>query len=40
MAALSPAVVGLQSTGSFERLAVAAWADNGLAIVMINPARV
>ncbi|MER9246869.1 transposase [Mesorhizobium sp. M0590] len=40
LAALSPAVVGLESTGSFERLAVAALAGNGLAIVMINPARV
>ncbi|MES0038591.1 IS110 family transposase [Mesorhizobium sp. M0046] len=40
LAALSPAVVGLESTGSFERLAVAALAGAGLAIVVVNPAQV
>ncbi|MER8706755.1 IS110 family transposase [Mesorhizobium sp. M1088] len=40
LAALSPTVVGLESTGSFERLAVAALAGAGLAIVVVNPAQV
>ncbi|MER9648583.1 IS110 family transposase [Mesorhizobium sp. M0199] len=40
LAALSPAVVGLEPTGSFERLAVAALAGAGLAIVVVNPAQV
>jgi transposase len=40
LAALSPAVVGLEATGSFERLAVAALAGAGLAVVVVNPAQV
>jgi transposase len=40
LAALSPSVVGLEATGSFERLAVAALAGAGLAVVVLNPAQV
>lgn len=37
---LSPVVVGLEATGGFERLAVAALAGAGLAVVVVNPAQV
>lgn len=37
---LSPSVVGLEATGGFERLAVAALAGAGLAVVVVNPAQV
>jgi transposase len=40
LAALSPSVVGLEATGGFERLAVAALAGAGLAVVVVNPAHV
>lgn len=40
LAALSPSVVGLEATGGFERLAVAALAGAGLAVVVVNPAQV
>jgi transposase len=40
LAALSPFVVGLEATGGFERLAVAALAGAGLAVVVVNPAHV
>lgn len=40
LTALSPAVVGLESTGSFERLAVAALAGAGQSTVVVNPVRV
>ncbi|MER8480921.1 IS110 family transposase [Mesorhizobium sp. M0976] len=40
LAALSPAVVGLEATGSLERLAVAALAGAGLAVVVVNPGQV
>lgn len=39
VAALSSAVVRLESTGSFERLAVATLAGACLAIVVVNPAH-
>lgn len=40
LVSLSPSVVGLEATGSFERLAVAALAGAGLAVVVVNPAQV
>jgi transposase len=40
LAALSPSVVALEATGGFERLAVAALAGAGLAVVVVNPAHV
>ncbi|WP_095198713.1 IS110 family transposase [Mesorhizobium carmichaelinearum] len=40
LAALSPTAIGLEATGGFENLAVAALAGAGLAIVVVNPAQV
>ena len=40
LTALGPATVGLEATGSFERLAVAALAGAGLSVVVLNPAQV
>jgi transposase len=40
LAALSPSVVALEATGGFVRLAVAASAGAGLAVVVVNPAHV
>jgi transposase len=40
LAVLCPATVGLEATGGFETLAVAALAGAGLAVVVVNPAQV
>lgn len=40
LAVFCPSVVGLEATGGFERLAVAALASAGLAVVVVNPAQV
>ncbi|MEO5755545.1 MAG: IS110 family transposase [Mesorhizobium sp.] len=40
LAALGPSTVGLEATGGFERLAVAALAGSGLEVVVLNPAQV
>jgi transposase len=40
LAALKPAWIGLEASGGYERLAVAALAAAGLAVVVLNPAQV